>query len=76
MVDISMNTLMLAIKAVQRDTQYHEKLAVQAADDEDVKYYDQYVLDLNRAMSELGTLYQEALKHHPECPSLDELVGE
>lgn len=76
MVDISMNTLMLAIKAVQRDTQHHEKLAVQAADDEDVKYYGQYVLDLNRAMSELGTLYQEALKHHPECPSLDELVGE
>lgn len=75
-MDISTNTLMLAIKAVQRDIKHHERLAGEAADEEDVEYYGQYVLDLNRAMSELGTLYQEALKHHPECPSLDELVGE
>lgn len=75
-MDISTNTLMLAIKAVQRDIQHHEKLASDAVDDGDVEYYGQYVLDLNRAMSELGTLYQEVLKHHPECPTLDELVRE
>lgn len=76
MVDISTNTLMLAIKAVQRDIKHYEELAGEAVDDEDVEYYGQYVLDLSRAMSELGTLYQEALKHHPECPTLDELVRE
>ena len=76
MVDISTNTLMLAIKAVQRDIKHYEELAGDAVDDEDVEYYGQYVLDLTKAMSELGTLYQEARKRHPQCPTLDELVRE
>jgi hypothetical protein len=74
-VDISINTLMLAIKAVQRDIAWHEQIAGDdTADDESVEYHGQYVLDLSRALSELGTLYQEARQRHPDCPSLDDLV--
>jgi hypothetical protein len=74
-VNISINTLMLAIKAVQRDIDWHERIASDdSTDDETAEYHGQYVLDLSQALSELGTLYQEARQRHPDCPSLDDLV--
>ena len=74
-MDMSINTLMLAIKAIERDIKSHEKIAQgEALSDEDSDYYGQYVLDLTQALSELAGLYQIARGGHPECPTLEELV--
>ena len=74
-MNMSLNTLMLAIKAIERDIKTQEKLAQDdALSDEDSDYYGQYVLDLTQALSELAGLYQIARVGHPECPTLEELV--
>lgn len=74
-MNISMNTLMLAIKAVQRDIDRHQELAEdEALGEEEADYHSQYILDLTQALSELGGLYQTARENHPECPTLDELT--
>lgn len=76
-MNVSLNTLMLAIKAIQRDiTRYEELAQREGLSDEDYDYYGQYVLDLTRALSELGDLYRIARESHPECPSLEELTGQ
>jgi NhaP-type Na+/H+ and K+/H+ antiporter len=73
---LSLDTLMLCIKAVQRDIAWHEQLAgSEDASDEDVEYHGQYVLDLSRALSELGSLYQDARAGNPGLPELDQLLG-
>ncbi|MDD4882322.1 MAG: hypothetical protein PHR30_17020 [Gallionellaceae bacterium] len=70
-----MNTLMLAIKAIDRDIKRHEELAQDPTlSDEDADYYGQYALDLMQALSELGGQYQIAREDHPECPTLDDLT--
>ena len=74
-MNMSLNTLMLAIKAIERDIESHEKIAqAEALSDEDSDYYGQYVIDLMQALSELAGLYQIARTGHPECPTLEELV--
>lgn len=74
-MNLSMNTLMLAIKAVQRDIKRHEDLLQDGTlTEEDCDYYGQYVLDLTKALSELGGTYQAARREHPELPALDELM--
>lgn len=72
---LSLDTLMLCIKAVQRDIAWHEQLAgSEDSSDEDIEYHGQYVLDLSRALSELGGLYQDARDGRPELPELDRLI--
>ncbi len=74
-MQFSMNTLMLAIKAMQRDIKrYEEMLQDENLSEADSDYYGQYVLDLTQALSELGGTYQMARKDHPELPNLDELT--
>jgi len=76
-MEISMNTLMLALKAIQRDIDRHRMLA--NGDDlseEDADYYGSYVLDLSRALGELGDVYELARATTPEAPSLDQLLDE
>ncbi|MGN2246287.1 hypothetical protein ACFWZ3_06330 [Frateuria sp. GZRR35] len=75
-MDISIQTLMLAIKAMQRDAAWHEQRACDdQITDEDAEYYGQYALDLSRALSELGTVYEVARKQHPDSPSVDDLLA-
>ncbi|MBI3230860.1 MAG: hypothetical protein HYZ45_12000 [Burkholderiales bacterium] len=77
MPNISLNALMTAIKAVQRDIAYHEKLAADTSlSDDDLDYYGQCVLDLTQVFGELGMTYQDAQKEHPEFPTYDELTKE
>lgn len=74
-MNISLNTLMLAIKAIDHDIKRYEEIANnEMLNDEDADYYGQYVLDLTQGLSELGGLYQTARESHPECPALDELL--
>lgn len=74
-MNISFDTLTLAIKAVLRDIEKHEALSA-TDDDEDAEYHGQYVLDLQRALGELGGLYRLARQQCPDSPTLDELVSE
>ncbi len=74
-IDISIDSLMMAIKSVQRDIKRHEELAQDTnLSDDDLDYYGQYVLDLTKVYGELGMAYQEAQKQYPECPLLEELT--
>jgi hypothetical protein len=73
---LSIDTVMLAIKAIQRDIESHETLASdQATDAAEVEYHGQYVLDLSKALTELCNSYEAARLAHPQCPSLDELLA-
>jgi len=55
---------------------WHEQLAgSEDGSDEDIAYHGQYVLDLSRALSELGGLYQEARQGNAGLPELDQLIG-
>ncbi|HET8726815.1 MAG TPA: hypothetical protein VFO41_04805 [Alphaproteobacteria bacterium] len=74
-MDISVNTLVLAIKAIDRDIKRHEGLLEdEALSDEDAELYGQTVLDLSRALSELGGAYQAARRDHPELPALEDWI--
>lgn len=73
---LSLDTLVLCIKAVQRDIAWHEQLAgSEDSSDEDIEYHGQYVLDLSRALSELGSLYQDACEGQSGLLGLDQLMG-
>jgi hypothetical protein len=75
MTNISLETLMLSIKALQRDIARHEQQSVsEQSNEEDAEYHGQYAMDLARALSELGGLYQDARGRHPVGPTLDELI--
>ncbi len=73
-MEISINTLLLAMYAVQRDIRHHETLnnSETSAQDEREEA-GQYALDLTAALGELGMLYRQMQAEHPECPVLDEL---
>jgi len=73
-MNVSFDTLTLAIKAILLDIERHEALSA-TDDDEDAEYHGQYVLDLQRALSELGGVYRQARQRYPDSPTLDELVG-
>lgn len=74
--ELSLDTLMPCINAVQRDMTRHEQLAgSEDGSDEDIEYHGQYVLDLSRALSELGSLYRDARKGHPGLPEPDQPIG-
>lgn len=73
-MNVSLDTLTLAIKAILRDIERHEALS-SADDDEDAECHGQHVLDLQRALSELGELYQQARRPYPDSPTLDQLVA-
>lgn len=72
---ISLDTLSLAIHALDRDVARHTALAQdETLSDDDADYYSQYVLDLMKALSELGDLYEQERRNKPDFPSLDDLL--
>lgn len=75
-MQISLSSLMLAIKAIQRDIARHEEMS-NAPDlsDGDADYYGNYVLDLTRALGEVGNAYERSRKTDPDAPTLDELLA-
>jgi NhaP-type Na+/H+ and K+/H+ antiporter len=73
---ISMNSLMLAIKAIQRDIDQREALLNEdELSDDDADYQGQYVMDLTRALGEIGDVYERSRGGVPEAPSLETLLG-
>jgi hypothetical protein len=75
-MDFSMNTLMLAIKAVQRDIARHEALLEDdSLSDADCDEYGELVLDLTKALGELGETYEAERGKHEGLPTFDELIA-
>lgn len=75
-MDISMNSLMLAIKAIQRDIDRREALLDDdKLSDDDADYQGQYVMDLTQALSEIGDVYERSRAGIAEAPSLEKLLG-
>ena len=70
-MQLSTNTLILAIKSVQDAIKKHEELLQDKhMSEKDADYYGQYILDLTQALSELGGTYQIMRKDHPELTDL------
>jgi len=74
-MDISINALMLAIKAMQRDIDHHRmRLSDVGISDDDADYHGQYVVDLTQALGEIGDVYEHSRKETPAAPTLDQLL--
>ena len=74
-MQLSIDTIMMAMFSVHRDIKYHEMLN----NDESVELSEQvdhgeYVLDLTKAFNELGTVYTELQVNYPELLPINELL--
>ncbi|WLI89620.1 hypothetical protein Q4S45_00350 [Massilia sp. R2A-15] len=74
-MDISVHSLMLAIKALQRDIDHHKAQMGDQLSDEDHDYHGRYVLDLMRALGEIGDVYERSRARAPEAPALEQLLN-
>lgn len=75
-MQISLNSLMLAIKALQRDIDRHQQmLNAGGLSDEDADYYGQYVQDLTQALGEIGDVYERSRGGHLAAPPLEKLLS-
>jgi hypothetical protein len=75
-MNISAETLMMALKSVQRDMTRVEKLIRQKdLSEEDIDYYSELLLDLTRASCDLGSAYEEQRSTMPELPPLADLMN-
>lgn len=74
-MEISLNSMMLALKAIQRDLDRHQALLRDDdLTDDDADYYSQYVLDLTRTLGEFSDLYERSRTDEPLAPSLEQLL--
>ena len=76
-MNIAISSLALAIRAMEETIAKYEALAGDASlSDEDLDYYGQYVLDLQKAFGEVGGLYDELQKDHPDYPTFDMMLAQ
>ena len=74
-MNLSITTLMFAVKAMQRDIARHEALSADCQlSDEDAEYYGQMVMDQLPAFSELRQAYEQEQIANPEFPLLRDLL--
>lgn len=74
-MNLSINTIAMAMYSVQRDIKHHETLNNnETLEQEEREEYGQYVLDLTQVFGELGMAYKEAQAIAPECPTIEELL--
>lgn len=74
-MEISVNSLMLAIKAIQRDIDQHQaQMSGDQLSDDDNDYQGQYIIDLTRALGEMGDVYERSREKVPEAPALEQLL--
>lgn len=74
-MELTIYTLMMAVKAMQRDIARHEVLAAdETLGEEELEYYGQMVMDQMPAFGELRVAYEKAQADNPEFPVLDQLL--
>jgi len=75
MSEISTSTLMLAIGALAREKEIFTRRAERATPEVDeAEHFSDQVMDLDRALSELGALYEQQRRQHPVFPPLASLL--
>ena len=75
-INLTITTLQLAICSVQSEIKKYELMTQdERATDEDLDEFGHYVLDLSRAMNELGFSYDQERKAYPDYPSFDEMLA-
>jgi len=75
-MNIAAETLMMALKSIQRDIKRVEKMLSQnKLSEEDIDYYSEFVLDLTRAASDLGAAYETKRANMPELPPLSDFIN-
>lgn len=75
-MNLTITTLQLAICSVENEIRKYELMTQdESATDEDIDEYGHYVLDLSRALGELGQAYTEERKAYPEYPSFEEMLA-
>jgi hypothetical protein len=72
---LSINTLMLAIKAVERDMERLEDVLDDEFSAEETLALGTQTQELAQALGELGRLYERERQQHPQCPPLEQLLG-
>lgn len=72
---LSINTLMLAIKAVERDMERLEDFVSDEFSAEETQALGQQTQELAQALGELGRLYERERQQQPDCPPLEQLLG-
>lgn len=76
-MDIAISSLVLAIRAMEEAITKYEALAGdESLSDDDLDYYGQYVLDLQKAFGEIGSAYYEMQKAHPTYPTFDAMLAQ
>jgi hypothetical protein len=77
MNDISTFSLMLAVSALVKEAHYAERKIAKATNDlseDELSELSEHVLDLQRALSEVGGLYSKQQKNDKLQPTINELV--
>jgi hypothetical protein len=73
---LSAESLMLALRAVDQDIRRREDVLRRAElTDEQAEDESAYVLDLQKALSELSSAYEEARAGEQSLPDVDSLLG-
>lgn len=74
-MNLTITTLQLAICSVQSEIKKYELMTQdEAATDEDLDEFGHYVLDLSRALNELGFAYDQERQSYPDFPTFEMLV--
>lgn len=75
-MNLTITTLQLAICSVQSEIKKYELMTQdESATDEDLDEFGHYVLDLSRALNELGFAYDQERKAYPEYPSFEKMLA-
>ncbi len=74
-MNLTITTLQLAICSVQSEIKKYELMTQdETATDEDLDEFGHYVLDLSRALNELGLAYDQERQPYPDFPAFELLM--
>lgn len=77
MSDLSMPTLFIAIRATAAErSRLLERIARESADVDEDEHLSEQVMDIDRALGELGTAYEAVRAGRPGYPSFEALAGD
>ena len=75
-MNLSTNTIIVAMQAVDAELRRRRSTAEMGRlGDAEAEENSQYILDLTRALSELGGAYEQARKAHPELAPAEEWLS-
>jgi hypothetical protein len=74
-MNLTITTLQFSICSVQSEIKKYELMTQEeSATDEELDEYGHYVLDLSRALNELGRAYEQERKAYSGYPTFDQML--